>query len=94
MFFRSRAPHWTSGRKFWPDNSQVAGQQFVYSYDDIGNRKQVRTGGDAGGRGRWVGEYSANLLNQYSVRETLSRRMSDSRLGGLIMVDFGTHRSD
>ena len=27
-----------SGRKYWPDQTPVAGQQFEYAFDDIGNR--------------------------------------------------------
>ena len=29
----------TSAVKHWPDTSVVAGQQFEYSFDDVGNRK-------------------------------------------------------
>ena len=35
----------TSGRKYWPDGSPVAGQQFEYLFDEIGNR--LRTSGHA-----------------------------------------------
>lgn len=29
----------TSGKKYWSDGTPVAGEQFAYAYDDIGNRK-------------------------------------------------------
>jgi hypothetical protein len=29
----------TSGKRAWADGSRVAGQQFDYSFDDIGNRR-------------------------------------------------------
>ena len=38
-----------SGRKYWSDGSPVAGQQFEYGFDDIGNRKRSARGGDAQG---------------------------------------------
>ena len=33
----------TSGKKYWSDNTPVAGQQFEYTFDDIGNRTQMGT---------------------------------------------------
>jgi YD repeat-containing protein len=35
-----------AGRKYWADATPVAGQQFEYAFDDIGNRKASRNGGD------------------------------------------------
>ena len=29
----------TSGKRFWPDGTPVAAQQFEYGFDDIGNRQ-------------------------------------------------------
>lgn len=53
-----------SGKRYWNDNTPVAGQQFEYGADDIGNRTSASRGGDATGAGlRSVG-YSANSLNQ------------------------------
>jgi RHS repeat-associated protein len=57
-----------SGKKFWSDGSLVPGQQFDYAFDDIGNRTATKAGGDANGAHLRVGDYSANLLNQYSSR--------------------------
>ena len=34
-----------SGKKYWSDNSAVAGQQFECGFDDIGNRKTTKAGG-------------------------------------------------
>jgi RHS repeat-associated protein len=59
----------TSGRKFWRDGTPVAGQQFDYTFDDIGNRKQTKAGGDQTGGGKRVASYSVNDLNQYTQRD-------------------------
>jgi len=59
----------TSGRKYWGDGSLVAGQQFDYAFDDIGNRKQTKAGGDEHGNGKRVANYTVNDLNQYTQRE-------------------------
>ncbi len=58
----------TSGRKYWSDGTPVAGEQFDYTFDDIGNRKTAATGGDQWGANLKVESYSANSLNQYSQR--------------------------
>ena len=56
----------TGAQRRWPDGTLVAGQQYGYLYDDIGNRKQSLEGGDANGAGLQTTTYTANLLNQYS----------------------------
>ncbi len=56
------------GKKYWSDNSAVAGQQFEYGFDDIGNRKTTKAGGDAAGANLRQASYSANALNQYTAR--------------------------
>jgi hypothetical protein len=33
-----------SGKKFWSDGTPVAGQQFEYTHDHIGNRTQTKAG--------------------------------------------------
>jgi len=58
----------TSGRKYWHDNTPVAGQQFEYNFDNIGNRTSTKNGGDATGNGLKEAHYSANSLNQYMQR--------------------------
>ncbi len=58
----------TSGSKRWSDGSVVLGQQFEYTFDDIGNRKTTVSGGDAGGRLKRTQNYTANNLNQYTQR--------------------------
>jgi hypothetical protein len=45
----------------------VAGQQFEYSFDDIGNRKQSGGGGDEWGGRLSYQNYNANTLNQYTT---------------------------
>jgi RHS repeat-associated protein len=51
-----------SGRRYWADGTAVAGQQFEYGFDDIGNRKS------SGGRASAVGSYTNSLLNQITGR--------------------------
>lgn len=51
----------TSGKKYWSDGSTVAGQQFDYTFDDIGNRKTTT-------RDTRSATYSPNDLNQYTSR--------------------------
>jgi RHS repeat-associated protein len=58
----------TSGKHYWPDGTPVAGQQFEYGYDDIGNRSSTKEGGDATGAGLRSATYGANALNQYPNR--------------------------
>ena len=61
-----------AGRKYWADATPVAGQQFEYAFDDIGNRKSSRNGGDQTGDNLRETSYTANRLNQYSSRTTPS----------------------
>jgi RHS repeat-associated protein len=57
-----------SGKKFWSDNTPVAGQQFEYGYDNIGNRQSSKSGGDATGNNLRQSSYVADGLNQLSQR--------------------------
>src|SRR5207248_1703614 len=57
-----------TGHKYWSDNIPVAGQQFDYIFDDIGNRKQVKLGGDQNGANQRVVNYTNNTLNQITSR--------------------------
>jgi RHS repeat-associated protein len=52
----------TSGRKYWSDGTEVAGQQFDYNFDTIGNRTTT------GGRASAQSQYGANRMNQYTNR--------------------------
>jgi hypothetical protein len=56
-----------SGRKYWGDGAEVAGQQFDYAFDTIGNRTAT------GGRASAVSTYTRNRLNQYSQRTVPSQ---------------------
>jgi len=58
----------TSGRKYWANGTPVAGQQFDYAFDDIGNRTSSKAGGDETGQNLRETTYSANDLNQYTSR--------------------------
>jgi len=56
------------GKRYWSDGTPVAGQQFEYSFDHIGNRTGGATGGDENGGGLRFATYTVNRLNQYSSR--------------------------
>jgi hypothetical protein len=58
-----------SGKKFWADGTLVAGQQFGYGFDEIGNRTLAKAGGDARGSGLRQASYAVNPLNQYTSRD-------------------------
>jgi hypothetical protein len=53
-----------SGKKYWSDGTPVAGQQFEYTFDDIGNRKTSAGGGDQFGLNLRSAGYTNNALNQ------------------------------
>jgi RHS repeat-associated protein len=58
-----------SGKKYWANGTPVAGQQFTYNFDDIGNRQAAASGGDASGNNLRSANYAANNLNQYTSRD-------------------------
>ena len=60
-----------SGKRYWVDGTVVAGQQFEYGFDDIGNRKTAVSGGSQFGTSLRTNTYAANLLNQYTNRSVL-----------------------
>ena len=57
-----------SGKRSWQDGTPVAGQQFAYTFDDIGNRTATAVGGDQHGANLRSATYGANHLNQYTNR--------------------------
>jgi len=57
-----------SGKRYWSDWTPVAGQQFEYGFDDIGNRQNTKVGGDENGANLRSASYTVNSLNQYSQR--------------------------
>ncbi len=57
-----------SAKRYWSDWTPVAGQQFEFAFDDIGNRTSTLVGGDANGTGLRSASYGANALNQYTNR--------------------------
>jgi RHS repeat-associated protein len=59
----------TSGHKYWSDGTPVAGQQFDYTFDTIGNRTQTQAGGDQDGMNLRTANYYANNLNQLTNRD-------------------------
>ncbi len=58
----------TSGKHYWADGTPVAGQQFEYGFDDIGNLQSAAHGGNASGSNLRIETYTANALNQYTQR--------------------------
>jgi len=66
----------TAGKKHLPNGDLLAGHQFEYEYDTIGNRKFSKSGGDAAGANLRTFDYTnggaspANELNQYNYLTT------------------------
>jgi RHS repeat-associated protein len=58
----------TDGKKYWSDDTPVAGQQSEYAFDNLGNRTSARAGGDSQGLNLRLSTYSANSVNQYQQR--------------------------
>jgi hypothetical protein len=75
MFARKLNPNYdslcqvTGGNKFWADGTPVAGQQFDYAFDNIGNRTQTKSGGDQSGNFLRMANYTNNSLNQITSRD-------------------------
>jgi len=57
-----------SGSKYWVDETPVAGQQFDYTFDTIGNRTLTQAGGDQNAANLRVANYTNNILNQITSR--------------------------
>ncbi len=55
--------------KYWSDETPVAGQQFDYAFDTIGNRIQTQSGGDQHGGFLRMANYTNNTLNQITSRD-------------------------
>ncbi|PWU11412.1 MAG: hypothetical protein C5B50_23385 [Verrucomicrobia bacterium] len=58
-----------SGKKYWSGGTVVAGEQFEYMFDDIGNRTSTKSSGDSSGANLRVANYTNNSLNQYTSRD-------------------------
>ncbi|NNM29816.1 MAG: RHS repeat-associated core domain-containing protein, partial [Akkermansiaceae bacterium] len=56
----------TGGSKRLHDTTLLAGQQYEYDYDAIGNREKARYGGDSNGANLREISYTSNALNQYT----------------------------
>ena len=56
------------GRRFWADHTPVAGQQFDFAFDDIGNRTSTLAGGDQTGGNQRSASYTRDFLNRYGSR--------------------------
>ncbi|MCS7091525.1 MAG: hypothetical protein NZM03_12520, partial [Limisphaera sp.] len=57
-----------SGRRYWGDGRPVAGQQYEYRHDAIGNRTLSGWGGDERGQSLHWSTFTVNRLNQYTSR--------------------------
>lgn len=87
----------TSGKKYWSDGTPVAGQQFEYGFDDIGNREMASSGGDQFGANLRVENYSVNSLNQYTQRTVPGRVdvLGAARTNGTVTVNLqAAYRKD
>jgi RHS repeat-associated protein len=58
----------TAGKKYWADGTPVAGQQFEYEFDQIGNRNWTKSGGNFLGTGLQLSWCTNNQLNQVTSR--------------------------
>ena len=58
-----------AGRRYWADGTVVAGQQYEYGYDDIGNRTKASSGGDGMGTNLRTAVSSSSLVNQLGSRQ-------------------------
>ena len=57
-----------SGKRYWSDGTLVAGQQFEYGFDDIGNRTNTSKGGDEQGNNMRSSTYTTNYQNELTQR--------------------------
>lgn len=62
-----------SGKKKLPGGTPLAGHQFEYAYDAIGNRDWAKSGGDTDGQNLRTTDYAANGLNQYTQITTTGK---------------------
>ncbi len=60
----------TAGKKHLPDGTPLAGHQFEYAFDGLGNRVSAKSGGDQTGHGLRSITYTPNALNQYEEIDT------------------------
>ena len=56
------------GAEQWSDGVPAAGEQFQYTFDDMGNRTGTLAGGDQTGANLRAATYTANSLNEYTSR--------------------------
>jgi RHS repeat-associated protein len=59
----------TNGGRYWSDGTLVAGQQYQYLFDTIGNRTKTWMGGDTNGANLRPAVYSVNSVNQIKQRD-------------------------
>ena len=75
-----------SGQRRWQSQEPVAGQQFQYEYDPIGNRTLARSGGDATGANLRTTTYLTDAANQYTTitnpayKDVMGAALADHRV--------------
>jgi YD repeat-containing protein len=70
----------SSGKKSWPDGTPVAGQQFEYGFDDIGNQKSASAGRDQNPR--------SSVAQSFTSGTDLSgNQQGAGGVGGLLAVN-------
>ena len=67
--YNDRSELLTGARKL-PSAQPLAGQQYTYTYDNLGNVTQKQTGGDSTGANLRTQASPANTLNQYATYQT------------------------
>jgi len=59
----------TNACKYFANGTPVAGQQFDYTFDTIGNRTQILAGGNQNGQNLRLANYIVNNVNQITNRD-------------------------
>lgn len=82
----------TSAKHSYPDGTFVAGQQFEYVFDSIGNRTSAKRGGNSSGGSLREATYTPNLKNQYDQRTVppYSDIVGLATDGGTVTIDGST----
>jgi hypothetical protein len=84
----------TNGARYWVDGTLVAGQQYAFAFDTIGNRLSSSEGGNTGGTGLRAATYAPNNLNEYSTRSSTTPWeadiLGDALSGSTVTVNSAT----
>jgi RHS repeat-associated protein len=84
----------TNATRYWVDGTLVAGQQYAFAFDTIGNRLSSRAGGNTSGTGLRAATYAPNNLNEYSTRSSTTPWeadiLGDALSGSTVTVNSST----